>query len=209
MPRVRVYARLRPTDDRYEGIEVQENSVKIAVGQKETERFAGPQYTEHTFKFQGVFDEGATQEEVYDEVACHMVDRFLEGYNGTIFAYGQTASGKTYTIEGSARSFAERGVIPRALSHIYASLEQRTEEENTSIHISFMEIYQNIGYDLLNPGTRGDSLMVTLPKVGGEIIATHSATHILTAGEHNGGLQWREHSEEPLHSLGQHRGGCS
>ena len=175
MPRVRVYARLRPTSYRYEGIEVGADSLKIAVGLKETERFAGPQYKEHNFKFQRVFDEGATQEEVYDEVVNHMVEKFLEGYNGTIFAYGQTASGKTYTIEGSARSYAERGIVPRTLSHIYSTLEQRAEEENASIHISFMEIYQDTGYDLLNPGARGDSLMVTLPKVGRDH-APHPAT---------------------------------
>lgn len=165
MPRVRVYARLRPTSRRYEKLEVQATRVKVSVGQKEAEKFAGPQYTEHEFKFQRVFDEGSTQEEVYDEVVHHMVERFLEGYNGTVFAYGQTASGKTYTIEGSARSYAERGIIPRALSHIYTTLEQTGEGEYTSVHISFMEIYQDTGYDLLNPGARGHSLMVTLPKV--------------------------------------------
>lgn len=93
-----------------------------------------------------------------------MVDSFLDGYNGTVFAYGQTSSGKTYTIEGSGRSFTERGLIPRVLSEVYAALERRAEEE-VSVHVSHMEIYQDTGYDLLNAGTRPGALMVTLPKV--------------------------------------------
>lgn len=165
MPRIRVYARLRPTSRRYEGLQVNGSRVKIALGDKDAEKFTSAQYKEREYKFQKVFDEGATQEEVYDETVHHMVERFLEGYNGTIFAYGQTASGKTYTIEGSARSYAERGIIPRALSHIYSILKEREDEYLSSVHISFMEIYQDIGYDLLNPGGRGDSMMVTLPKV--------------------------------------------
>ena len=106
---------------------------------------------------------------------------------------GQTASGKTYTIEGSARSYAERGIIPRALSHIYSSLEEREEEEVCSVHISFMEIYQDTGYDLLNPGGRGDSLMVTLPKVWTIFISPSHSCACVPAGQHDREQQWCLH----------------
>ena len=112
-----------------------------------------------------MFEKDSSQEEVFDVIAKHMIDSFLEGYNGTIFAYGQTSSGKTHTIEGSGRRFADRGLIPRTLSYIYKALEKRREEEESSVHVSYMEIYQDVGYDLLNAGMRPGALMVTLPKV--------------------------------------------
>ena len=90
----------------------------------------------------------------------------LSRYNGTIFAYGQTSSGKTHTIEGSSRKFADRGLIPRTISAIYEEVEKRCGlGEDVSVEVSYMEIYQDTGYDLLNPGMRPGALMVTLPKV--------------------------------------------
>ena len=193
MPRIRVYARLRPTSRRYEGLEVKGTRMRIAVGDKKAEKFATAQYREKEYKFQKIFNEEASQDDVYEQVVHHMVERFLEGYNGTVFAYGQTASGKTYTIEGSARSYAERGIIPRALSHIYSSLEEREEEEVCSVHISFMEIYQDTGYDLLNPGGRGDSLMVTLPKVWTIFTSPSHSCACVPAGQHDREQQWCLH----------------
>ena len=54
----------------------------------------------NTFRFNHVFDENSTQQDVYDVAAKPILDQVLKGYNGTIFAYGQTASGKTYTMQG-------------------------------------------------------------------------------------------------------------
>ena len=65
------------------------------------------------FIFTKTFDENANQEEIFETVARKIVDRFMDGYNGTVFAYGQTSTGKTYTVEGSARQYEERGLIPR------------------------------------------------------------------------------------------------
>ena len=180
MSEIQVYARLRPLSpkcSRYERLSIQPNSIKISVGDKQAEKFTNSHYNEHFFRFKNVFDEHATQEQVFDNVAVEMIDKFLEGFNGTLFAYGQTASGKTYTIEGGARQFRERGLIPRAISYIYSALESRkqqtaeanemesAEEEVNTIHISYMEIYQDTGYDLLNPGCRNDGMLLNLPKV--------------------------------------------
>lgn len=54
----------------------------------------------HVYDFNAVFDCNATQRDVYDRVCRPLVNNVLEGYNGTIFAYGQTGTGKTYTMEG-------------------------------------------------------------------------------------------------------------
>lgn len=62
------------------------------------------------------------QESVFDKIAKDVVDSCFDGYNGTIFAYGQTGSGKTFTITGGAERYADRGVIPRALSYIFGQI---------------------------------------------------------------------------------------
>ena len=79
----------------------------------QAERFKKAPGTRYDFKFSRTFDEKATQSEIFDTVARKIVDRFIEGYNGTVFAYGQTSTGKTYTVEGSARQYDERGLVPR------------------------------------------------------------------------------------------------
>lgn len=166
MTEISVYARCRPTNKPYRQLEIVDDSaIKITVGDKNSARFVDAECVEHEFHFKRVFDGSARQEEVYDAVASDVVGGFLGGYNGTIFAYGQTASGKTYTIEGSAQRYNDRGLIPRILSHVYSSLEERVGSEDITVHVSFMEVYQDVGYDLLNPGNRNEAMMLTLPKV--------------------------------------------
>ena len=77
------------------------------------DRFAKAPGARHDFKFSRTFEERAAQGEVFDTVVKKIVDQFVEGYNGTVFAYGQTSTGKTYTVEGSARQYEERGLVPR------------------------------------------------------------------------------------------------
>jgi hypothetical protein len=56
---------------------------------------------------------------VYDETAAPIVGASLEGYNGTIFAYGQTGTGKTFTMEGVQENKDLRGIIPNSFEHIF------------------------------------------------------------------------------------------
>lgn len=176
MAKIQIYARVRPTKYHYEGLQVLntddsdegKHHIQVCTGDlQESNTFSKAPGTKHNFSFKHVFNEASTQEQVFDVVAKEMIDSFLEGYNGTIFAYGQTSSGKTHTIEGSGKRFSDRGLIPRALSYIYKAIEKRNDEE-VSVHISYMEIYQDTGYDLLNPGMRPGSLMVEIPKVSSE-----------------------------------------
>ena len=83
--------------------------------------------TRHDFKFSHVFTEFSSQADIFDAVARRIVDRFTQGYNGTIFAYGQTSTGKTYTIEGSLRHREKQGLVPRSESlctAVYIYIEQ-------------------------------------------------------------------------------------
>jgi hypothetical protein len=59
---------------------------------------------------------------VYDDAARRIVDAVLEGFNGTIFAYGQTSTGKTYSMEGNVDSQEHKGIILHAFDHIFAHI---------------------------------------------------------------------------------------
>ena len=74
---------------------------------------------EKVFTFDGAFGSDSLQENVYNNTAFHIVESVLEGYNGTIFAYGQTGTGKTFTMEGKENPPELTGIIPRTFQHIF------------------------------------------------------------------------------------------
>jgi len=91
----------------------------------------------------------AGQEEVFDKVGSQAVINALDGFNSTIFAYGQTGSGKTFTITGGSERYVDRGIIPRAISMLFAEFKSRTDVHYNAF-ISYLEIYNETGYDLLS-----------------------------------------------------------
>ena len=103
----------------------------------------------YEFRFNGILGVSAKQDEVYERVAKKAVTSTLDGYNSTLFAYGQTGSGKTFTLTGGPERYADRGIIPRAVTTVFAELSKRTQSQST-IHVSYMEIYNNNGHDLLD-----------------------------------------------------------
>ena len=103
----------------------------------------------YAFGFAGVFPEDAPQEQVFDRVAAPVIETCLAGYNGTIFAYGQTGSGKTYTMSGGD-SWEERGLIPRVFSRLFESLRERNDQIEYQVYASYLEIYNENGFDLLD-----------------------------------------------------------
>jgi len=116
-----------------------------------------------TFRFDRVFGPDATQQKLYDQAVAPIVDEVLEGFNCTIFAYGQTGTGKTYTMEGGARGqgtagvgalSAEAGVIPRAIQQVFDAIDAN-EVADSSVKVSFMEIYNEELTDLLDLGGGG------------------------------------------------------
>ncbi|KAM3963125.1 kinesin-like protein Ncd [Aphomia sociella] len=105
--------------------------------------------SQHSFTFDGIFTPHATQEDVFAEVSP-MVQSALDGYNVCIFAYGQTGSGKTYTMEGGCGT-EQYGIIPRAFNMIFTCMEDlKRMGWELQIKASFLEIYNEIIYDLLN-----------------------------------------------------------
>ncbi|KAJ3055592.1 Kinesin- protein 6 [Rhizophlyctis rosea] len=122
----------------------------------------------YEFAFDRVLDTDVSQDEVFDVVAKPVVNSVLEGYNGTIFAYGQTGSGKTYTISGGTATYPERGIIPRSLEYIFKEITKVANFPRSDFHfevsISYLEIYNETGYDLLD-STREAQRLEDLPKV--------------------------------------------
>ncbi|CAK0836471.1 unnamed protein product, partial [Prorocentrum cordatum] len=94
-------------------------------------------------------------------VAKPVIEDVLGGVNGTIFAYGQTGSGKTFTITGGAERYADRGLIPRSIAYMFEAFRSRSARYK--MHISYLEVYQNAGYDLLRDD--GATRLEDLPKV--------------------------------------------
>ena len=72
----------------------------------------------------------------------------LEGYNGTVFAYGQTGCGKSYTMQGVTKPQTQRGIIPRAFEHIFEAIDS-SENMKYLVHAAFLEIYNEEIRDLL------------------------------------------------------------
>ncbi|EQC32016.1 hypothetical protein SDRG_10215 [Saprolegnia diclina VS20] len=120
--------------------------------------------TNYKFKFDGLIGMTAKQEEVFDRIGRPCVENALSGFNSTIFAYGQTGSGKTFTITGGAERYDDRGIIPRSLSLIFEKMKKHPECQ-ISAFISYLEIYNNQGYDLLNEDHQNTKAIEDLPKV--------------------------------------------
>jgi hypothetical protein len=107
--------------------------------------------------------------QVFQRVAQPLVLSTLQGFNSTIFAYGQTGSGKTFTITGGAARYVDRGIIPRTLSCIFKELAARTDTA-CRVSVSYLEIYNEVGYDLLDP-SREVQALEDLPQVRWRVLA--------------------------------------
>ncbi|KAM9214463.1 kinesin heavy chain [Leptosomus discolor] len=102
------------------------------------------------YVFDRVFPPNTTQEQVYHACAMQIVKDVLAGYNGTIFAYGQTSSGKTHTMEGKLHDPQQMGIIPRIAQDIFNHIYSMDENLEFHIKVSYFEIYLDKIRDLLD-----------------------------------------------------------
>ncbi|XP_074782542.1 kinesin-like protein KIF18B [Athene noctua] len=100
------------------------------------------------FVFDRVFGEGATQEEVFQHTTHALLDSVLNGYNCSVFAYGATGAGKTYTMLGSEES---PGIMYLTMVELYKRIEARQEEKSCEVLVSYQEVYNEQIHDLLEP----------------------------------------------------------
>ncbi|XP_070953201.1 kinesin-like protein KIF6 isoform X3 [Macaca nemestrina] len=167
---IQIFARVKPPVRKHQqgiySIDEDEKlipSLEIILPRDLADGFVNNKRESYKFKFQRIFDQDAKQETIFENIAKPVAGSVLEGYNGTIFAYGQTGSGKTFTITGGAERYSDRGIIPRTLSYIFEQLQKDSSKMYTT-HISYLEIYNECGYDLLDPRHEASSLE-DLPKV--------------------------------------------
>lgn len=146
---ISVYVRCRSRNDR----EIKENSgvVVSTMGHMGKEVILSTNVNNNnkkTYTFDRVFGAESDQEMVYEGVAKNLLDEMLQGYNCTVFAYGQTGTGKTYTMSGDISSIISEnaGIIPRTLNDLFKTLSTKQEY---SVKISFIELYNEELRDLL------------------------------------------------------------
>ncbi|CAL5388085.1 unnamed protein product [Camellia sinensis] len=123
---------------------------------------AANKHLDKSFVFDKVFGPKSQQKDLYEQATAPIVNEALEGYNCTIFAYGQTGTGKTYTMEGEGRKQKSGefhnavGMIPRAVQQIFDTLEAQNTEY--SMKVTFLELYNEEITDLLVPDEVSKSL---------------------------------------------------
>ncbi|XP_030371935.1 kinesin-like protein Klp68D [Scaptodrosophila lebanonensis] len=105
------------------------------------------------FTYDAAYDASASQTMLYHEVVFPLVSSVLEGFNGCIFAYGQTGTGKTFTMEGARGNEDLMGIIPRTFEQIWLHIN-RTENFQFLVDVSYLEIYMEELRDLLKPNSK-------------------------------------------------------
>ncbi|XP_044280677.1 kinesin-1 heavy chain isoform X1 [Varanus komodoensis] len=129
------------------------NESEVTRGDKYIAKFQGEDtvvIASKPYAFDRVFQSHTSQEQVYNDCAKKIVKDVLEGYNGTIFAYGQTSSGKTHTMEGKLHDHDGMGIIPRIVQDIFNYIYSMDENLEFHIKVSYFEIYLDKIRDLLD-----------------------------------------------------------
>ena len=147
--KVKVFVRLRPysSKEKEQGlddthIELFDTETKVINVRKD--------YDKKTFKFDELLPMEIAQVDIFKLVGQPVIDSFLQGFNGTIFAYGQTGTGKTHTMIGDHADFEQKGTIPRACEHIFEHISSY-EKSSYTVSIGFLQLYMEMLQDLLVP----------------------------------------------------------
>ncbi|ESW27161.1 hypothetical protein PHAVU_003G179100 [Phaseolus vulgaris] len=99
--------------------------------------------------FDAAFPDSASQQEVYSTSTSELVEAVLQGRNGSVFCYGATGAGKTYTMLGTVEN---PGVMVLAIKDLFSKIRQRSCDGNHVVHLSYLEVYNETVRDLLSPG---------------------------------------------------------
>ncbi|KAJ3395479.1 Kinesin-like protein kif15 [Lobulomyces angularis] len=184
--RIKTYVRLRPSDPNNLSSFIQTRSNSVIIDK-------------NIFSFDYVGDNNTSQKEVFEAVGIPLCDHALEGFNVALFCYGQTGSGKTWTMQGptgteletisaSTTSYnnEERGLIQRTFEYIFEKQNEQKliepEREYLNKVTSFVEIYNEQIYDLLDPSMPPCTLREDL-KRGGIFIAGATEQCIISSGD--------------------------
>lgn len=141
---IRVYARIRPMIKREEGQEVAARRVDAFTMELDSKDKRAPP---KTFTFDSIFNEHNTQEDVFADCRS-LVSSAVDGYNVTVFAYGQTGAGKTHTMYGNEKA---PGLVPRVADEIFGLLSKYSHEAVSKVRCSMFELYRDDLVDLFLP----------------------------------------------------------
>ncbi|CAK0814175.1 unnamed protein product [Prorocentrum cordatum] len=175
---IRVFCRVRPLSKK----EKEAGDTKVTKGVDsmnlsiESESAGSTKYT-----FDAVFLPG-TQVEVFEDCK-DLVQSAVDGYNVTLFAYGQTGAGKTFTMHGTKE---EEGVAPRTIQELYRVMEEGKSRCNFTVMCSMLELYRNDLVDLLskgNPAASKGKLVVKTDKAGAVMVENLTEETCETADE--------------------------
>ena len=120
-----------------------------------------------SFTFDAVYAPNTEQALLYQQSASHIVDSVIEGYNGTIFAYGQTGTGKTFTMEGVNHNEELKGIIPRAFAQIFQAIETMgSQTTEFLVRASYLELYNEEVRDLLSKNSGNKLELKESPDTG-------------------------------------------
>ena len=160
------YVRCRPLNSRE--LELNANCIEIS---KDKKSISLKNY-DHNYTYDKIFPAETDQKTIFQEIGLPLVKKFLSGYNSTIFAYGQTGTGKTHTIIGPLESLFDDknenfGLIPNILSFLFEqkeeakkiikeSTKEKVEKVDYNLSCSCIEIYNEQLIDLLNNNTQFD-----------------------------------------------------
>ncbi|PPD70385.1 hypothetical protein GOBAR_DD32731 [Gossypium barbadense] len=170
--RVRVAVRLRPRNaeesvadaDFADCVELQPELKRLKLRKNN--------WDSETYEFDEVLTEFASQKRVYEVVAKPVVESVLDGYNGTVMAYGQTGTGKTFTLGRlGEEDTSARGIMVRSMEEILANVSPETD----SVSVSYLQLYMESIQDLLDPANDNISI-VEDPKTGD--VSLPGATHV-------------------------------
>lgn len=150
---IKVICRFRPLNEREKnlntGICFQIKDSKQVKISEDIEKQNLPRYY---FQLDYIYEPTSTQEEIYKIAGKPVLESFFQGFNGTIFAYGQTSSGKTHTMQGpDIEDPEEMGVIPRIVNNIFQKIENCLQDIEFEIQLGILEIYMEKIQDLLDP----------------------------------------------------------
>lgn len=161
---IRVCARFRPQNERekaqskekqlrYE-VDRGNTSVTFHLGQSTTYSGSGAREEKTSFNLDRIYKEESTQDEFFEWISNNIVKHCFEGYNGTIFAYGQTSSGKTHTMFGPDDYLDtpdEWGIVPKSISELFNFVHQSPAGWEFAISTSYFQLYKEKLQDLLKP----------------------------------------------------------
>lgn len=157
---MQVAVRVRPLNER------EKNAARTAIVQCKPNSSEVAVMKRKSYAFDKVYGQYSTQKDVFRATVKPAVDEALAGYNCTVFAYGQTGTGKTYTMQGELSPEHEMaGIIPRSVRYIFDSLQAMKGEY--SVKVSFLQIYNEELKDLLEPLDQKKLRLMEDPKRGG------------------------------------------